>query len=289
MNNKSPVIVVGAGRSGSTVFHQLFSKHPNLAWLPGALCRRFPRNPRLYGLFMQGLDYPVVGGLLEEIKPGECYSFWEYHCKGFSAPYRDLVADDVTIRARERVLGAMAKVTTSKRRRMLLKITGWPRMGFLSQIFEDAKFIHMIRDGRAVANSMTDVEFWTGWRGPADWGWGELSPAYQEEWDKYDQSFVALAGIQWKILMDAVEKAKKEIDGSAFLEVRYEDLCSDPVGTFKKVTSFCKLDWTASFEQELNKQRLSNTNEKFRRDLTPKQQYQLEELLEDPLVRYGYL
>jgi omega-hydroxy-beta-dihydromenaquinone-9 sulfotransferase len=290
VDNREPIIIVGTGRCGSTVFHHLLSKHSKLAWLPGALCRRFPQKPELQNLFNRGLDYPILGRVLGEgIAPAECYPFWEYHCRGFSAPYRDLVASDVTEKTKRRVRAAMSEITTEKRDRLLLKITGWPRIGFLSEIFEDAKFIHVIRDGRAVVNSMVNVYFWRGWEGPQDWGWGELSPAQKEEWERHDQSFVVLAALQWKILMDAVESAKTSLSKDNFLELKYEDLCSDPLDTFGTVTEFCGLKWTAGFEREIGKRELTNTNDRFKQDLTAQQQRDLEEVLGDYLRRYDYL
>ena len=290
MENKGPIIIVGAGRTGTTIFHHMLSEHPHLAWLPGRISSRFPERLELGRLVMKGLDYPLLGELLKRrIKPGESYQFWEHHCRGFSAPYRDLLADDVTDKAKSHLPPTMAKILTEKRNRLLLKITGWPRIGFLSEIFEDARFIHVMRDGRAVANSMLNVYFWRGWKGPQNWGWGELSPAQEDEWNEHGQSFVVLAAIQWKILMDAVEKAKSKISSEKFLEIRYENLCSDPLGQFQKVTQFCELEWTGSFERQVRKYQPRNTNDKFKYDLTAKQQSGLEEVLRDYLVRFGYL
>jgi hypothetical protein len=290
IENKGPIIVVGAGRTGTTVFHQMLSEHPHLAWLPGKITSTFPERLELSRLVMKGLDYPLLGEVLKRrIKPGESYTFWEHHCKGFSAPYRDLLADDVTDKARRNLPPAIAKILTEKRDRMLLKITGWPRIGFLSEVFEDARFIHVMRDGRAVTNSMLNVYFWQGWKGPKNWGWGELSPAQKGEWNEHGQSFVVLAAIQWKILMDAMEKAKNTINSEQFLEIRYENLCSDPVGQFQKVTQFCELEWTGDFERKIRRYRPRNTNDKFKHDLTAKQQRDLEEVLGDYLVEYGYL
>lgn len=290
VENKSPIIIVGAGRTGSTFFHHMLSEHPHLAWLPGRICARFPERLELSRLFMKGLDYPVVGELLRRrIQPGESYPFWEHHCKGFSAPYRDLVAADVTNKTKNNLQRTMARILTEKRNRLLLKITGWPRIGFLSEVFEDARFIHVMRDGRAVANSMLNVYFWKGWKGPQNWGWGELSPAQEKEWNEYGQSFVVLAAIQWKILMDAMEKAKNTVSSERFLEIRYENLCSDPVGQFQKVAQFCELEWTDAFERQLKKYQPKNTNDRFKYDLTAKQQSDLEEVLGNHLMRYGYL
>jgi omega-hydroxy-beta-dihydromenaquinone-9 sulfotransferase len=290
VENRSPIIIVGVGRTGTTVFHRMLSEHPHLAWLPGRISARFPERLELSRLFMKGLDYPVVGELLRRrIKAGESYPFWEHHCKGFSAPYRDLVAADVTNKTKKHLPRTTAKILTEKRNRLLLKVTGWPRISFLSEVFEDARFIHMMRDGRAVANSMINVYFWRGWKGPQDWGWGELSRAQEEEWNEHGQSFVVLAAIQWKILMDAVEKAKNTISSERFLEIRYEDLCFDPVGQVQKVAQFCELEWTVGFERRLRKYQLRNTNNKVKYDLTAKQQSDLEEVLGDYLRRYGYL
>jgi hypothetical protein len=290
MENKDPIIIVGAGRTGTTVFHRMLSEHPHLAWLPGKISSRFPERLELGRLVMKGLDYPVVGELLKRgIRPGESYAFWEHHCKGFSAPYRDLVAADVTDKTKKHVPRTMARILTEKRNRLLLKITGWPRISFLSEVFEDAIFIHVMRDGRAVANSMLNVYFWQGWKGPQNWGWGELLPDQKKEWNEHGQSFVALAAIQWKILMDAMEKAKKTVSSEKFLEIRYEDLCADPLGPLQKVTQFCELEWTDGFERHLGKYQPKNTNDKFKYDLTPKQQRDLEEVLGNYLRRYGYL
>ena len=177
---------------------------------------------------------------------------------------------------------------TKKKNRLLIKITGWPRIKFLKEIFPDAKFIHVLRDGRAVANSMINVEFWGGWKGPQNWRWGMLNEEYQNEWKKYDESFVILAAIEWKILIDAVEKAKKGIQQSQFFEIKYEKLMSEPIKVFKKTIDFCELDWTTCFESEIEKFELKNMNYKWKENLPETQKKMLNEFLNDYLKRYGY-
>jgi hypothetical protein len=49
--------------------------------------------------------------------------------------------------------------------------------------------------------------------------------------------------------MDAMESAKTSRSKDAFLELKYEDLWSDPLDTFRTVTEFCELTWTAEFEK----------------------------------------
>jgi hypothetical protein len=239
---------------------------------------------------MSGIDYPLFGGMLRKtLKPGECYGFWEHYCRGFFAPCRDLEAEDLTFKSREKIQYVMSKILTKRRDRLLLKISGWPRIGLLSEVFEDAKFVHILRDGRAVANSIIDVSWWWGWRGPENWRLGPLSPTDREEWEKHNRSFIVLAGIYWKILVDAVERAKRHIPENSFIEIKYEHLCSDHLATFREIVRFCELEWTEGFERELKRFKLRNTNYKYKDELTPRQQTELEEVLQEPLKIHGYL
>jgi hypothetical protein len=287
---KRPIFIVGVGRSGSTIFHRMFSEHPNVAWLSTRLCDQFPDKPSANRLLMEVIDYPIVGRFLRErFRTGEGYRFWEYHCPGFRQPCRDLVSGDVTHAIRERIPAAMSEITTSKRSRLLLKITGWPRIDFLREIFNDAIFINVVRDGRAVVNSMINVDWWWGWRGPQNWRWGELTPLQREEWDKHDRSFIALASIEWKILMDAMDQAKRFVNGDNIMALKYEDLCSAPVSVFKGVVEFCGLEWSREFEASITRYKLRNTNYKWQNELTSDQQQMVQSIIRDQLELYGYL
>jgi hypothetical protein len=156
-------------------------------------------------------------------------------------------------------------------------------------VFPDAKFIHIIRDGRAVANSLLNVNFWRGWEGPENWRLGPLSETYEKEWMDHDRSYVVLAGIQWKILMDAAEEAIKFIDPARVMVVKYEDLCSDPYSILRETAEFCEIEWSDHFQSRLDKYQLRNVNSKYEMDLTTRQSKDLNDSLQDYLVKYGYL
>ncbi|MGH8117545.1 MAG: sulfotransferase family protein [Rhodanobacteraceae bacterium] len=283
-----PIFIVGAGRSGSTVFHRIFCEHPGVAW-QSPLCDLFPARPSLNRMLLGSAGWPLLGIFLERyLRPGERYRFWEHYCRGFAQPCRDLVGADVTPVHRRTIPPALARLATSRRRRVLIKVTGWPRVGFLRELFPDAKFIHVYRDGRAVASSLLAVHFWRGWRGPPQWGFGALDPAQQAEWEYHGRSFVALAGIQWKLLMAAMDAAVQDLAPRDLLQVRYEDFIADPAASFKAVASFCELDWSAPFERLIGRHRLATANDKWRENLTAAQQAILEQVLADSLRRYGY-
>jgi hypothetical protein len=283
-----PIIIVGTGRCGSTVFHRVLSRHPNVMWLSG-FCDHYPTRPEWNRRAVVAMGNPVLHRLFGwKIQPGECYHFWDRHTFGFSEPCRDLVRGDVTARIKKQVRGVMGTMLTPSRQRLLLKITGWPRLGYLEEIFDDARFVHLVRDGRAVASSLLHVDFWRGWRGPQGWRAGLLSPEDQATWESYDRSFVALAGIEWRIQMRAMEAARQALARAQFLEIKYESFCEDPMATCRQVLEFAELPSSPAFEREVARTSIKNTSHRWRDGLTPAQQRILDDLLHEDLLRNGY-
>lgn len=288
MNIEKPIFIVGAGRSGSTVFHKMFARHPQVSWLSRA-CDKYPDKPSINRFLMNALDFPLLGKYLQEkTYPEECYNFWNRYCKGFSTPCRDLFKEDVTEKNKKEINKVMAEMLTKKRNRLLVKITGWPRIGLLQEVFNNGKFIHIIRDGRAVANSFLNMDWWWGWKGPNNWRWGNLSSSQNKEWETHNKSFLALACIEWKILMDAMEQIKTVVSRENFIEIKYEDLCSDPISVFKQVMEFSNLDVSVRFDEIVRKYPLKNTNDKWKNELTCEQQKVMEDVLGDYLIKYNY-
>ena len=78
-----PVIIVGTGRCGSTVFHRLLAKHPDFMWLSG-FCDRYPTRPAWNRRAVTALVRPAPADqattalatkhsfeMIDEAKPGE--------------------------------------------------------------------------------------------------------------------------------------------------------------------------------------------------------------------------
>jgi omega-hydroxy-beta-dihydromenaquinone-9 sulfotransferase len=289
MNVLKPIIIVGTGRCGSTVFHRTLANHPRLMWLSG-LAELYPTRPSWNRLAVQAMGNRPVRRLFGRwIRANEQYRFWDKHTYGaFSEPCRDLVRTDLTVRVKKNLRAALEPMLTRSRDRLLIKITGWPRMGFLDELFEDAKFVHIVRDGRAVATSLLHVGFWRGWYGPQGWRAGLLSPADQATWESYDRSFVALAGLEWRIQMRAIERARREVDPARFCEVKYETFCERPLDTYRQVLDFAELPQSSAFEQDVKAAPIRSTSDRWRENLTPGQQAILDDLLREDLQRIGY-
>jgi hypothetical protein len=275
-----PIIVFGTGRSGTTIFHRILSGHPDVAWL-SSLCNRHATRPLLNRYLMHCLNVPFLGGLLRrKWRPSEAYRLWERSCPGFSNPVRDLFADDLTPVSEARICAVLSQMTTSARHRLLIKITGWPRLLYLRALFPDARFIHVHRDPPAVVSSILEVPWWDGWRGPSSWRRGPLPRDLETLWNDQGQSFVALAAIEYVLFERAYRRCQQAIPRDQILEIAYASLCADPILAYRTVLAHCGLNWSARFERHIKRHSLRNTDYKWRENLSEHQQTVLIQTLE---------
>ncbi|MDP9298431.1 MAG: sulfotransferase, partial [Actinomycetota bacterium] len=194
--------VLGTGRCGSTLVHELVARHPDVGFLSN-LEDRVPL-PAAAGRWNNELYRRVPEPLTRKgrlrFAPSEGYRALErVGSPALTAPVRDLLAEDVTPWLDARLHRFFEDRAHAQHKPLFLhKFTGWPRSGLLGRVFPEAKFVHVLRDGRAVANSFLQMPWWRGYAGPSGWGWGPLPATYAAEWESSGRSFAVLAGIQWK-------------------------------------------------------------------------------------------
>ena len=279
MKVEKPIFIIGTGRSGSTMFHDIISHHEQLSWF-SVLLSKYPKKIGLNKFYINILNFPIIGYLLrKKIIPTETYPFWETHVKGFSRPFRDLKAEDVSIKVKNKIPNFFSKTLTKKRHRLLIKITGWSRIGFINELFPDALFIHIKRDPRATVNSFLNVDFWEGWQGPQNWRFGMLNEEENKLMEQYDQSFAALASIGWIKMTDALYKSVGSIPNNRFLEINYDDICKDSKKEFEKVYEFAGLKHSKRIERLLKKKEIINKNDKWQKELNDVQKKTINEIL----------
>jgi len=168
-------------------------------------------------------------------------------------------------------------------------LTGWPRSGLLRSVYPEARFVHVVRDGRSVANSWLQMGWWDGYRGPDNWYLGPLSRADQAEWEEAERSFVVLAGLGWRILMSAIEEARALVPEEQWLDVRLEDFMDDPRGRTEEVLDFLGLEWTPQYEAGFAKHTFqASRGVAWKRDLSEADIAALERTIAKPLAAYGY-
>jgi hypothetical protein len=291
-SNAEFAFVLGTGRCGSTLVHEILARHPDVGFVSN-LEDRLPSVPGrwnndLYRRVPNRLT--TKGGL--RYAPSEAYRALDREVSpALVAPVRDLVAEDVTPWLERRFRTFFESRAAAQRRPVFLhKFTGWPRAGFVRRIFPEARFINVVRDGRAVANSFLQMPWWLGYRGPEAWGWGPLPPAYAREWEESGRSFAVLAGLEWKILMDAFDAARELVPEPLWLEVRYEDFLDDPRRHLRAMLDHLGLEWTPAFERSVARYRFeTGRRDAYRRDLGIHDVAMLDASLTPVLERHGYV
>lgn len=103
------------------------------------------------------------------------------------------------------------------------------RIPFLRRTFPEARFIHIIRDGRDVACSLVP--------GLAAGRWQHLRPP---DWQQIEAEYegVCRCAMAWQ---SVVRIALADLAAVPHLEVRYENLVRDPVGTARLIFTFLGL------------------------------------------------
>jgi len=205
-------------------------------------------------------------------------------------PCRDLTAEDAAPWLERRLRRFFETHAQDEARPVFMhKFTGWPRARLVAAVFPDAKFVHVYRDGRSVANSYLQVPWWRGYRGVPQWSFGDLSEQERREWEATDHSWTYLAGLEWKRLMGSFEAARAEIGPQRWLDVRYEDLVARPKEETAAVLRFTGLEPWDGLDATLSRLGVSEgRKDAYRDELRPEDVSLLESMLASTLARWGY-
>lgn len=285
-----PAFILGTGRCGSTLLHEIVAMHPDVAFVTNAedrLPRLAPVRRGLENLY-RGMAPVWARRSPPRLAPSEAYRILDREVgRIMSEPQRDLVASDATPWLAKRLRDFVQQRAAG--RAFVHKFTGWPRARLLKEVFPEARFVHVVRDGRAVASSWMRMPWWRGHLGPESWHWGPLPEPYAQEWERSGRSFVVLAGLAWKLLLDAFEEARSELPQDSWIDVRYEDLVADPAATVARTGRFLGLGPSGRFDRRLERFTFVREREPaFARDLDAASLRQLEGSLGAHLERWGY-
>lgn len=269
---KKPMVIVGTGRCGSTLFFRLMALHPRLGWLstfnevfPTApVLSRFSNLYRVLGLGEKVRHLPFFP------KPFEAYRFWEHYLPGFSRRDRPLTAADVPGEA----IGNMHQVCSDVlrhqgRERFLVKVTGWSRMAYFDRLFPDAQFVWIEREHRAVLSSWVKAGWLDVTTSPESphWQWGSVPQPYKDLWQELGGSPLLSAALKIQLDLDDLEQDFATFRNRA-MRLRFEDLVGNPREAIRQVCDFAGLEWTPDFEKAVMSKGYYDPSDKWRKHLS---------------------
>ncbi len=241
--------LIGAGRSGTTLLYKLLCMHREVAfisnyhermpWMPSgivaALCADRVRVGMSAWFKPAGNAYFTSRPWRKRLLPTPVEGEAVYRYCGIPLfPDADYVPDDETcgrLRARfsEIRKRMSARIMLSKRTANNRRITA------LATAFPDARFIHMIRDGREVTASLATVEWWDRHR-----LWWDGRTAAQLEESGVPR--LAIAARNWAREMTAIQRGLDQVPKSRVMTVRYEEMLADPHAHIDRILRFLDLE-----------------------------------------------
>jgi hypothetical protein len=155
------------------------------------------------------------------------------------------------------------------------------RIQLLREAFPDARFLCVVRDGRAVAHSLSRVDWWPDQH---VWWFGDTP----RHWEAAGGDPWELRAKDWVHELNAIEAGLADVDRDKKLLIRYEDLVENPIETFVQMSEFVGLAPSNDWAKSLAELSFSNRNTVWE-DLLPDSAARTAlEIQRDHLERYGY-
>lgn len=257
---KEPAFIVGSARSGTTILGRLLEQHPKIAYLnePGRIWHYEPRT-----------------------------GIWSRHARRRGGRLR-FGAGDIPPKKAARIKRAFAVEQWLQNGEILvekLPVNSY-RIPMLLDLFPDARFIHMLRDGIEVAYSIAECftnRIW--WRGIK---WELLAETARDQGDEellqYCTNPVHKGLLEWRLATQSVRRAFDELPADRCLDVRYEQLVEVPLHVCAQLERFLGVE-LASEMHEFAMNQISRRSP--RRDYVPLTPA-MEQMAGDLLVELGY-
>jgi hypothetical protein len=269
-NVVKPVFIMGVPGSGTTLLYDTLCTHRDLAYVTLNMLRAgIHKHGRIVGDRRSTLfkAHNLFHRDQASNIPHEANAFWIKYFGTYNYMTEKDFAPEMAAYYRKNVAAVQ---DLWKRPRFVNKnLQHCVRVRILDRVFPDAKFIHIIRDGRAVAYSIMNKR-------------SEANPTmFLVSLEKIlgdrrrpERSELFNYGRAW------AELVKKARQASAFgperyYELRYEDLITRPNEEIRKIADFCELDWYGEFEKNMPK--TSNMNTKWMQKASEEQKRDLEE------------
>lgn len=295
--DKPPVFVIGHWRTGTTLLHELLIRDTRFGFPDMQDCFN-PHHALLTNQFFKRYG----GWMLPDKRPMDNMPFgWERPQEdefalallGLPSTYTDFAfprrtpadagALDLSglspaeLAKWKRVFVRFLKeVTLRTGKRLVLKSPPHTaRVPVLLELFPDAKFVHIVRDPRAVFPSTVNL-----WKSMARHH-GLQAPTFAGVEEKVLREF--------RTIYDRLEEARPLFKPGQFAELCYEELVRDPVGEVGKVYAALDLGGYDAVRPRIEEYRRQNANyETNKYDLTDAQLATVEDRWGDVIRRYGY-
>ena len=266
-----PIFVVGVQRSGTTLLRLILNSHSEISIPEEA---RF-LTPLLAPRFLnKELDRQDIEKIYNYLKVNEQFQLWNYDSQTFLAKLKAFQSASLA-----EIINMMFQsyAEAEGKTRWGDKSLFFGSIEILHQLFPNARFIHIVRDGRDVFSS-----------------WRAMEPTMKHP---------SVMALDWKFKLDSIEKAISGLPEGLTLTITYEELLDNPKEIVKRICTFVKVafedamldfhktshNYIGEHHSKLIFKAIDNSNkEKWKTKLTPFEIRAYEVLCKKELEKFGY-
>ncbi|HLE78027.1 MAG TPA: sulfotransferase [bacterium] len=267
-----PVFIIGAGHSGTTIVYRMLSWHPHVAWL----------SQYSSHLVLTGGPLAALAGGAERTARRLVAHSWRKSRYPWARRFAPVPVEGLGVWRAVLDDGLPREEAVRRVQRLIETVCQWDRASvflakppgkyrsrcapIISSAFPRARYIHVLRDGRAVALSVLDKKRRAGGRGgPED--------------------LLHRAARHWMTALAQIESYAPTVPVH---HLRYEALCADVHGELRTALEFCGLAVDA-FPFDRCPPTLASTNAVRLNSASAEDLRRLDAELEPYLRRYQYV
>ena len=277
-NFRQPLFIISAGRSGTTLLRSMLVAGGQIA-IPQETAHIHSLAVKYSAL--QHLNWEDLSALMiAYFENHHLFNQWETNLAAAYHTVRNLPEEERSL-AR-----TISEVYMTYGVQHFPKAVMWgdqsPRHTFylpwILRVFPQAKFVHLLRDGRDVISSMVE---------------------------RHGSDYLEHGTFRWQTSIRRVAALKKRVISDQFLEIRYEHLVSDPENTLQKISQFIDIEyslrmleyWNLSstvehkvfaYHRNIGKPVSTNSIGRWRERLTNDQQHYVMTKIAEQLNNLGY-
>jgi len=297
-----PIFIIGCPRSGTSLLYQILRLHSDVAYITPitnvvfSKQKLFFEKPYMVNFLHYIIDKlpykyvpnryrgPYDGSLYLKNLPetNEGHRIWRYFIENKDHHY--LNEDDVSEEFFNYLIDVVIyHLEIFNKERFLSKNPQYSLgIKFLNKIFPDSLFVHIVRDGRAVVNSILKRRRET--RGEAFW-WGAKPPNWRE---LKKINILKQISMQYLSVINIIETDANEVlSQERYYLIKYEHLVNNPKVEIEKLLEFLELrkenyinidDYEYKFKRFKNKNWENNFSFNEKQEVNTILKYKLHEL-----------
>jgi hypothetical protein len=252
LNNfpKNPTFIVGSPRSGTSILRRIISLHPDVT---------------SYSEAIWVWDYRDMNSMRDHLK----------------------LSKDVSVSDANRIRWTFGLWQKLQNKPIFLNKNprSSVRISYIKEIFPDGKIIHIVRDGRAVVHSVITRIRRESWREKIPLGAFCKPPNWRTI---YKLPMIERHAYQWTGIIEEINRQKQTVEPKNWLEIRYEDLCSDTEAVLDKIFSFLAIEVTPRQKEKMS-ELTAPLHWHWKQNIEKKDIEKMSTIMRKWLAYYGYL